>query len=110
VIANIVFHDLVASPAPHDLLDYHRPHEEWGEWVRVIKEEMRGNVKPIVERARKHRKRERREEGFITTIDALEGRNSILVYVSLLTRGWKFDSTPGHHPSALNIRGSSRDF
>jgi hypothetical protein len=48
VVANVVFHDLVATPTPHDLLDYHQPHEE-GKSAVVIKEEMRGNVKPIVE-------------------------------------------------------------
>jgi len=39
-----MFHDLVASPAPHDLLDYYQPHRE-GKCVGAIKEEMRGNVK-----------------------------------------------------------------
>ena len=26
MVANVVFHDLVATPAPHDLLDHHGPH------------------------------------------------------------------------------------
>jgi hypothetical protein len=48
VIADFVFHDLVACPTPHDLFDHHQPHNE-GKWVRAIKEEMGGNVKAIVE-------------------------------------------------------------
>ena len=47
MIANIVFHDLVATPTPHNLLDYHRPHNE-GKRAGAIKEEMAGNVKQIV--------------------------------------------------------------
>jgi hypothetical protein len=49
VIADIVFHDLVAGPTPHDLFDYHQPHNE-GKRAGAIKEEMGGNVKAIVER------------------------------------------------------------
>jgi len=49
VIANIVFHDLVATPTPHNLLDYHRPHNE-GKRAGAIKEEMAVNVKQIVGR------------------------------------------------------------
>ncbi len=46
MIANFVFHDLVASPTPHDLLDYHQPHKQ-GKRVGAIKEETVGNVKEL---------------------------------------------------------------
>ena len=42
-----MFHDLVASPTPHDLLDYHQPHDE-PKWAGAIKEEMTGNVKEFL--------------------------------------------------------------
>ena len=44
--ADIVFDDLVAAPAPHDLLDRHHSHDE-GKREGAIKEEMAGNVKPV---------------------------------------------------------------
>ncbi|HEV2120923.1 MAG TPA: hypothetical protein VGS11_12575 [Candidatus Bathyarchaeia archaeon] len=45
VVANIMFHDLVATPTPHDLLDRHRSHGREENWLGSIKEEMAGNVK-----------------------------------------------------------------
>ena len=46
MIANIVFHDLVASPTPHNLPDRHRPHDGGNE-ARAIKEEMAGKLKSL---------------------------------------------------------------
>jgi len=47
MVADFMFHDFVAGPAPHDLLDYHQPHGERKIERVAIKEEMRGNVKGI---------------------------------------------------------------
>ena len=56
MVADVVFHDLVASPTPHNLPDHHQPHRE-GKWAGAIKEEMGGNVKEFLSELASYEKR-----------------------------------------------------
>ena len=47
MIANLVLHDFVAGPTPHDLLYCHHPHDD-RKPARAVKEEMTRNVKEFL--------------------------------------------------------------